>query len=141
MSKRKQIRDKIFDRVILATDFSASNTFKGRKYQGDAIEALPTAVVYFNSESRDEQSFGPSPSQNFVFEYTVEVYAGRADSDNTDEELDRLTDAVIAQVLIDRDLGGIVFNCRVSEINYEINAEADDVYGVSTISFEIEYNI
>lgn len=140
MSKRKEIRDAIYDRVILAADFSASNTFKGRKYQGDAVESLPTAVVYFNSESRDEQSFGTNPSQDFTFEYTVEIYAGRANSDNTDEELDRLTDAVISQVLVDRDLGNIVFNCRVSEITYEINAESDDVYGVSTISFEIEYN-
>jgi hypothetical protein len=135
---RKQVRDALYTRIITSSAFSAANTFKGRKYPGDAITSLPAAVIYFESEDRGEDiSMGPTRSQEMTIQYNVQVYSGKGTHANTDEALDALTKQ-IEDTFTDRTLGGIAFDCRVMNVSYDLNAESDDVYGIADMGIQIE---
>lgn len=134
---RKALRDAIYAEVIAAAAFSSTNTHKGRKYPGDSVSSLPSAVIYFKDENREIQTIAMgSRAEQYQQEFEIQIYAGKTGYGSTDEALDAYTDQIEAQ-FTDRTMGGLSFDSFFSNVTYELNAEGDSVYGVATMTLVV----
>jgi len=134
---RKQIRDAVKEAVETISGFTAVHI--GRH---DALpaEQLPAAAVFLGDEKIEKGSFTSGAVQYRVeLEIAVEAYAKPASGALVEELLDGYRESIIAAIMADPTLGGIVLEISPTGAVHLESSDGSINLGALTVAFTALY--
>ena len=135
---RKQIRDAVKTAVETVTAFE-SRVYIGRH---DALppDQMPAAAVFLGDEKLEKASGGGGTVQYQVeLEVAVEAYAKQAGDTLPEEQLDAYRESIIAAVVADPTLGGIVLDISPTGAVHMESSDGAVNLGNLTVTFTALY--
>lgn len=132
---RKQIRD-YFLTQLTGLDTTGSNAFASRIYTLDNAK-LPALIVYTNSESSNDTSFGFKKVQERRLEVVVEAYVRALTT--FDDDIDQICEEVEEAILDAPQLGGLAILTELQSTEANYSGEAEQPIATVRLSFEVTY--
>jgi hypothetical protein len=128
------IRAAIRTRLLTVAEFV--NRVDAHRFAGDALKALPAAVIIHLSTDRQPLTLGASTRYQCISQIAVEIHASGA---NLQDTLDLIGGKAIAAVESTKDLSGAAFDARCSGWVDELSSEADTPRGTRVLNFAVEW--
>lgn len=132
---RQQIRE-YFETQLAGLTTTGSNVYASRVYPLGSAK-LPALLIYTQTESIEEASFGVKRAQERMLEVMVEGYV-RAVS-NFDDKIDDIAKEVEVALLDDPTLGGLAINTELSSVDADYSGDGEQPVATIRLTFDVQY--